>query len=85
MSLWLGSEGIRRLHVLGAFNVSLVVLVDHVNPEPLVDVQEVVVDIRQRLVVLLEGLEQHRLGLEQLPGHNGIRHALQHEPPRSGV
>lgn len=74
-----------KLHVLGAFNVSLVVLVDHVNPEPLVDVEEVVVDIRQRLVVLLEGLEQHRLGLEQLPGHNGIRHALQHEPPRSGV
>lgn len=46
-----------KLHVLGAFNVSLVVLVDHVNPEPLVDVEEVVVDIRQRLVVLLEGLE----------------------------
>lgn len=42
--------------VLGALNVRLVVLVCHVDPEALVNVQEVVVDVGQRLVILLEGL-----------------------------
>lgn len=74
-----------KQNVLGALDISLVVLMNHVNTKPLIDIQKVVIDIRQRLVILLQRLEQHRLRLKELPGHNSIRHALQHEPPCSSI
>lgn len=61
------------------------ILVDHVDPEPLVDVQKVVVDIGQRLILLLQRLEQHGFRLEEAAGHDGVGHALQHETPSRGV
>lgn len=72
-------------NVLCAFNIGLVVLMNHMNTKTLINIQKVIIDIRQRLVILLQRLKQHTLGLKELLGHDGIRHALQHESPRSSV
>ena len=78
-------SGGNRDDLLCAFDVRLVILVNHMNTEPLVNIQKMVIDIRQRLVILLQRLEQYTLTLKKPLGHNRIRHALQHKPPRRGI
>jgi hypothetical protein len=58
---------------------------NHVNPEPLIDIQKVIIDRRQRLVILLERLEQYRLRLKEPPRDHHIRHVLQHPSPAGEI
>ena len=58
--------------LLGAFDVRLVVFMDHMDAETLVNIEEVIIDVGQRFVILLQCLQQYRLGLEELLGNDGI-------------
>ncbi len=57
----------------------------HVYFELLVDVQKMVGDLLERLAVLLERLEQHRLGLKHLPRDDDVRHPLYDPAPCGGT
>lgn len=58
------------------FQISLLVLMNHMNLEPLVDVEEVHVDVVERLIVLPQSLNENGLGVEKLPRYM-TRHTLQ--------
>ena len=58
---------------------------NHVYPKLLINIQKVAINPLQRLVILLQRLKQHRLGLEKRPRHHHIRHLLQHASPRSYI
>ena len=71
--------------VLGPFYIRLLVLMRHVYLELLVNVEEMVGDLLERLAVLLERLEQHRLGLKHLPRNDDVRHPLYYPAPCGGT
>lgn len=51
----------------------------------LVNVEEVVVDVLQRLIIFLQCLQKDRFRMPECLGHDGVRHGLQHDRPCTNV
>lgn len=74
-----------RVDSLCAFNVRLVILMCHVDLESLIDIQEVTVNVDQRLIIPFERFQKNALGFEEASWNNCVSHTLQHQPPTSSV
>lgn len=75
----------KRIDLLCAFDIRLVVFVGHVDLETLVDIEKVIADGFQGFIVSFQGFEEDRLAFEHFSGCDGICHSLQDEPPRCHV
>lgn len=68
-------------HCFNAFEICLLGFVCQVDLEAMLDLLELVVDVDEGFALFLEGLEEGSLGVDELPGEDGVDDALDEKAP----
>lgn len=66
---------------LRPFKISRHLLMSHTDPEPLIYIEEMKVDILQRFIIGLERLDELSVAVQKLLRYEGVHHFLQHYAP----